>query len=75
MDDGDNPTEEVLYIKQIFEDSLRDNGSYEQIRNHLDKELGIEKKRILLEALLKIYHSEEAMSTFTWPKLATTTAW
>ena len=50
MDDGDNPTEEVLYIKRIFEDSLRDNGSYEQIRNHLDKELGIEKKRILLEA-------------------------
>ena len=44
MDDGDNPTEEVLYIKRIFEDSLRDNGSYEQIRNHLDKELGIEKK-------------------------------
>ena len=44
MDDGDNPTEEVLYIKRIFEDSLQDNGSYEQIRNHLDKELGIEKK-------------------------------
>ena len=44
MDDGDNPTEEVLYIKRIFEDSLRDNGSYEQIRNHLDKELEIEKK-------------------------------